>query len=75
MSMKVIVCGSIDYYTGQLSVNGDYDVDNDNMPTNRTLLVQTMDKGGLTDNTSVTLNFKVGVLVCVLSGGYMSECV
>jgi hypothetical protein len=52
---------SIDYSTGQLSVNGDYDVDGvpSAMPLNQTLLVQVTDKGGLTDNATVVLSFKV----------------
>jgi hypothetical protein len=29
------------------------------MPLNQTLLVQVMDKGGLTDNSTVVLSFKV----------------
>ncbi|XP_076456807.1 cadherin EGF LAG seven-pass G-type receptor 2-like isoform X2 [Babylonia areolata] len=49
---------SIDSNSGELSVTTDYDIDNSNMATTQTLTVQVTDKGGLTDNATVALQFK-----------------
>nr|KAG5696681.1 hypothetical protein BaRGS_012050 [Batillaria attramentaria] len=46
----------IDQSTGQIKSNIDYDVDNNAMPQTVTLRVKVEDKGGLSDNTTVTLN-------------------
>ncbi|PVD31791.1 hypothetical protein C0Q70_07209 [Pomacea canaliculata] len=46
----------IDPNTGDISSNVDYDVDGGAMPTTVTLTVKVTDKGGLSDNTTVTLN-------------------
>lgn len=51
-----LACIRIDPSTGEISSNVDYDVDGGAMPTTVTLTVKVTDKGGLSDNTTVTLN-------------------
>ncbi|XP_070182416.1 protocadherin Fat 2-like [Littorina saxatilis] len=49
---------SIDPHTGQLTSNIDWDVDNDNNPGKQTVTVVITDKGGLTNQSDVTIYFK-----------------